>query len=239
MEVLSIDMLWVMVTVTVGAFVQGAMGFGLAVVAAPILYMINPVLVPGVSIMSALFIGLLTVSRYFRSVQKSTLFFSMAGRIPGSVVGGLLLTWFSVRDLELFIGGSVLAAVLVSCCSFHIRPTRKSLFVAGVLSGVMGTAASVGGPPVAMVMQGQKGDAVRGTLSAFFVMGCLVSLGILAMTHRFGWNEMKISFCLLPGIILGSYLAAKATPYMQDNMRTFTLLLCAVSGGGAIVSALL
>jgi hypothetical protein len=52
------------------------------------------------------------------------------------------------------------------------------------IAGVMGTATSIGGPPMALVWQGHQGSRLRGTMSAFFMIGSavsLVSLGVAGL----------------------------------------------------------
>ena len=50
----------------------------------------------------------------------------------------------------------------------------------------MGTISSVGGPPVALLYQDERGSEVRGTLSSIFAVGALFSLVVLAVVGEFG-----------------------------------------------------
>ena len=110
--------------------VQGSIGFGLAVVSAPALYLINPVLVPGPIIVTALIIGALTAKRYISALRIGDLQYAIAGRVPGSMLGGLLLSLVSARSMSLLLGGSVLMAVLASLTPIKFQANRTSLFTA-------------------------------------------------------------------------------------------------------------
>ena len=54
--------------------------------------------------------------------------------------------------------------------------------LAGATSGVLGTATSIGGPPMALVWQRSTGARLRGTMSGFFLIGSVMSIGVLALT---------------------------------------------------------
>lgn len=91
MDLSLLEVLLAMTIIGIGALVQGVIGFGLAVVAAPFLYRINPALVPGPIIMVALVQGSLSILRYRKHLDLSGIKFAILGRIPGSVMGGGLL----------------------------------------------------------------------------------------------------------------------------------------------------
>ncbi|OSP39984.1 hypothetical protein B7767_28705 [Streptomyces sp. 13-12-16] len=73
------------------------------------------------------------------------------------------------KYLALLIAGVVLTGVAVSAAGYVPRARRSSVFLAGTASGLMGTATSIGGPPMAMVWQRLSGPRLRATMSAFFL----------------------------------------------------------------------
>ena len=113
------------------------------------------------------------VARYgfshWRSISFSGLKFAILGRIPGTISGGMLLVWISVEQLALWVGISVIVAVILSLSNLKLKPSNGSLFSAGFLSGFMGTSTSIGGPPMALLLQHEKSDYIRANMSAFFV----------------------------------------------------------------------
>ena len=48
-----------------------------------------------------------------------------------------------------------------------LRPTAPAMFSAGFLSGFMGTSSSIGGPPMALVLQHEENDFIRANMAAF------------------------------------------------------------------------
>ncbi len=152
-----------------GSYVQTAIGFGLAIVAAPLLILWAPEYVPAPICLVALFISLMNAMKHRSSVEIGGLKMALIGRVPGSIAGGLLLFFVSTQTLTLWIGLLVLFAVVVSVLPFRVEPTPSRMTCAGFFSGLFGTSSAIGGPPMALLLQHQEANQLRGNLSAFFV----------------------------------------------------------------------
>ncbi|HCL23577.1 MAG TPA: sulfite exporter TauE/SafE family protein, partial [Halomonas sp.] len=74
-----------------GAFVQRATGFGLAVVGAPLLLMIEPRLVPVILVLFGFTVSLMMVRRYWHEVRLREIGVALIGRLPGNGLGIWLL----------------------------------------------------------------------------------------------------------------------------------------------------
>lgn len=231
------DILIACLVITMGAFVQTAIGFGLAVVAAPILYFLDPYYVPAPITMCALVLSLFNVYSYRGQVSFKGLGSAVLGRVPGSLLGAALLLWIDHDTLALWIGLSVLGAVAVSSSSLRWQPTPGRMAFAGFMSGFMGTSSSVGGPPMALLWQHQEVNLIRANLAAFFSVSCLMSLIILAPLGQFGMVQLKLSLPLLPATFIGFLIARrsmKRVPHQQ--LRVASLTLCAFTGLYAVLS---
>ena len=130
----------------VGSYVQSSIGFGLAIIAAPVLFFIDPVYVPAPITISAFTLSLANAAKHWHSISFEGLKFAIIGRIPGTIAGGLLLFWIGQEQLALWLGISVIVAVLLSFSNVVLKPTPSALLSAGFLSGFMGTSTSIGGP---------------------------------------------------------------------------------------------
>lgn len=239
MDFTAVELITVFVAIFFGALVQGTIGFGLAIVAAPVLYLVTPELVPGSIILMAMLIGSLTARRNIHAVQVRDLRSAILGRIPGSLLGAALLSVASQRTMGMFMGGSVLFAVLASLSPYKVQANGKTLFSAGVLSGIMGTASSIGGPPMALVMQNQSGEHIRANLSAYFVASSVISLSILTYSGLFGWMQLKYGLMFVPCVLAGNLAARRLVPYVnQAVIRKALLVLCSIAGVSAVISAI-
>lgn len=221
----------------VGSFIQSSIGFGLAIIAAPVLFFIDPLFVPAPITVSALTLSLANARRHRHAISFTGLRAAIAGRIPGTVAGGLLLLLIDQQALALWIGVTVLLAVAVSLTRVRLRPSGGVLFSAGFLSGFMGTSSSIGGPPMALVLQHETGDYIRANLAAFFVFSCVLSLLMLALVGRFGTSEILLSLPLMPATLVGYWVAMRTLKYLPlGSVRLGSLLLCALAGTAAVAS---
>ncbi len=234
---MEIDVVLAVVVIIVGSFVQSSIGFGLAIIAAPILFFIDPLYVPAPITVSALTLSIANSYRHWGSISFGELKYAIVGRIPGTVAGGLLLFVIDQAVLALWLGITVLVAVALSMSRMVFKPTKKAMFTAGFLSGFMGTSSSIGGPPIALVMQHEHNDYIRANLAAFFVVSCLMSLLMLFSIDRFGMEQIIISLPLMPATIAGYWIAMRtASMISHDNLRRLSLTLCVIAGSGAIAS---
>ena len=116
----------------------------------------------------------------------------------------------------------------------NFRPVRPVLLGAGALSGIMGTIASIGGPPIALVYQDARGDRLRGTLSSFFLIGTALSLTALRLIGRFGADEVRLTLLLLPGLLVG-FVMSRWTAAVVDRGYTRRAVLAVAGFTGLLV----
>lgn len=223
----------------IGSFVQTAIGFGLAIVAAPLLFLVSPDYVPAPICLVALFISLLNALKHRASVEIGGLKMALIGRVPGSIAGGVLLVMVSTDMLALWLGLLVLFAVAVSLLPFRIEPTPVKMGIAGFFSGFFGTSSAIGGPPMALLLQHQEANQLRGNLSAFFVFSSIISLMIQMPAGFLNWHHVWITAPLIPAAWVGYKLAQMTTHSLpKEKIRVGALLLCSISGITAVWQAL-
>ncbi len=235
MDIFSDTTLIAMALIFAGSFVQTAIGFGLAVVASPLLFFISPDYVPTPITLIALLISLWSAVKLRANVSLGKLKNAVIWRIPGSIVGGFLLVWVSTEQLALWLGILVLFAVAVSLLPFRIEPTPARMGIAGFFSGFFGTSSAIGGPPMALLLQHQEANQLRGNLAAFFVFSSLISLVVQFAVGHAHWHHFKLALPLIPAAWAGYKLAGMTTQHISKRkLRLFTLVLCLVSGITAI-----
>ena len=231
------ELFFAVAVVVAGSYIQSSIGFGLAIVSAPLLFLINPDYVPAPITVCAFTLSIANTWSHRDSVSFSGLKYAILGRIPGTLAGGLLILWIDQQLLGLWLGISVLLAVALSIKSVSVTPTNGHMLTAGFISGFMGTSSSIGGPPMALVMQHQDAQFIRANLSAFFIVSSIMTLAMLAPIGYFGPSHMLLSLPLLPGTLLGYWLARKTWHLISPRLlRYSTLILCFVCGLLAMLS---
>jgi uncharacterized membrane protein YfcA len=235
-----LEVVAVSVIVALGACVQGSIGFGWAMVAAPFVVLIEPDFVPAPMILSGLILTLLMTYRERKSIDTGGVRWMSAGSVPGIVAASAILTVISSTGFTILFSILVLLAVALSAIGFSVALTNRNVFIAGLLAGFMGTTSSIGGPPVALIYQNVPGPQLRGTLSAFFfICGALALVG-LVVAGWLGSDELTLAVLLIPGLIIG-YTSSRFTAGIMDrhSIRPAALTLSGLAAVAVLLRAVL
>ncbi len=221
--------------VAFGSVAQGSVGFGVGVVSAPLLLLIDPRLVPGPLVLTAFFLIAGIAWREWRGVRLKDLAWSLPGRVAGTVAAVLFIRAIPAESFGAVIGALVVVAVAISAIGIQVRLSPTAFFGAGALSGFFGTVTATGGPPMGLLYQRERGVVVRGTLSAFFVVGTVISLVGLVFAGKFGATELRLTPVLLPGALVGYLLSARAARWLDRGWLRPAILVTSLAAGAAVV----
>lgn len=229
----GMELALVVLVVTVASCLQGAIGFGLGLLAAPVVALFDPSLLPGSLILLATGVTVLGVVRDRGSVDLKGTGWALLGRVPGTAAGALLVAALPAQALALALAGTVLLAVLLSVCGWQPRPRPAAVAAAGAASGLLGTATSIGGPPMALVWHGSSRARMRGTMSAFFLVGALMSLTALTAVGAIDRRTLVFAGVLAPAMVLGFALSGPVN--RRIDRRLVRRLGLAASTLGAVL----
>ena len=229
------SMLAVGVIVAAGAALQASVGIGFGVLAAPLLIILAPELVPGPLLLLGVLLATMTMTREFRSVDMRELSLAMVGRIAGTAVAGAVIALLPVLVFGSIFALMILAAIGLSMTNWRLLPTRRNLFAAGLLSGFMGTITSVGAPPMAIVYQNMPAAKVRATMGAFLMLGACFSLVTLALVGRFSVAQAASSAWLVPPVLVGFFASRYFVSHVDKSKRGVKPAVLGVSAMAALV----
>jgi uncharacterized membrane protein YfcA len=203
------------------------------VVAAPILLLVNPLWVPGPMLLSAVLLVVLIAYRDRAHIIPSDVALATAGRTLGTIPAAYALNLMPSQVYDLAFGAIVLVGVILSVSGWRFARTPFNIVSSGVFSGVASTISSIGGPPMALVYQHERGPSVRGTMSAIFILGTIISIAGLWWAGHFGKTQLVMGLSLMPGILVGFSLSRHTAAWL-DRRHTRPAIL-AVSALSAIV----
>jgi hypothetical protein len=192
----------------VGAAVQGAVGFGANLIAAPLLVLLSDRFVPGPVTVASGVLNLLVTWRSPSGHVDPTVRTAILGQVVGALAAGAVLSVLPGEALSILFSVLVLGAVGLSLRGRQLLPTRRNLAGAGVTAGFMGTISGIGGPPIALAYLGLDGRALRATLARFFLVGNLVAIPTLMVVGRLGADELVPCLVLLPGAVAGFFASS-------------------------------
>lgn len=213
-----------LIIVFCGITLQSIIGIGYALLAAPLLFIIEPNFVPGPVLLLGFCLSCLIVSQEKSHLSWRRVLPAIITRAPGSLVGAYLLVSIPLHWLQLLFGLTLLVAVSLFWKTYSLATTPINLSIAGFLSGVLGTATSVGGPPIALVYAEQNKLTARSEIAAFFLIGTPISILSLCYAGRMGLEEVMLSVKMLPGVLTG-FIAAKYLDRFVPSHKLKTLLL--------------
>lgn len=222
-----------------GAAVQGLVGLGLGLVAAPVVTMVDPTLMPGLMLVLAALLPLLTLLGSHDEIDWRGLAWVLPARVPGTVLGVLFLALFSDRALGIAVAVMVLVAVGLSLTPMEVAVRPATLLGAGLASGAAGTATSIGGPPVALLYQRRSPAQIRSTLAVMFTVGAAMSLLGLWIGGRLEARVLALALLLTPCLAVGAWLGARLQGVVADHAIRFAVLaVCAASALALLVRSL-
>jgi uncharacterized membrane protein YfcA len=217
--------------VVLGAFVQGTVGVGFALIVAPVLGVLTPELLP-----VCLLALMVPLNAYIAWRERTALDWSAAGwitsgRFLGTFGGLWVLAALSPGHLSLLIGLATILAVAVTLISPSFTPGHRAYFTAGIITGVTETATGIGGPPLALVYQHQPAPRLRATIAFCFLVGQLISLAFLGATGRAGLPQFAAATMLVPPLVLGAMASRLFHHRVRGrSLRLFVLLFALLSG---------
>lgn len=226
--------------VLAGAFVQGTVGFGVNILAAPVMALVEPDALPAVLILAALPLATGMLVREHGHIDRDGLRWLLVGRLPGTALGALVVATLPPDDLAAVIGALVLVAVGMSVAAPPLAVTRSTALAVGALSGAMGTASSIGGPPPALLYQHHPGAVLRSTTAALFVVGTILSASALAVAGELTVDDVVLAAVLTPAIAGGLGLSHVLAGHIDAGwLRPAVLVVAAVAGVATMLRGLL
>jgi len=216
-----------LIAIAAGSALQSMSGFGLAVIASPILVIINPNFLPAPILALGCILSLLNCIRYRQQLHFSNIKLALLARIPGSILGIVLLAILPPVFFAVGFSLLIIFSVLLTYRRLDIHHSKRNLVVAGFFSGLMGTTTSVGGPPIALVYQNSNICTLRAELGLFFLIGTLVSLAMLFASGNINDAHVQLTLPLVPAIFVGFGISFYLDKYL--GQRYLKPLIAAIS----------
>ena len=243
MELAGLD-LWValacLLVVTIGSTLQGVIGLGMGLLAAPLLALADPGFLPLSTVIAVIPLGFGAAWRERHAVERRDVAIAHARRGGGGARGAWAAASTGPGFRARMGAVSVLIAVVGSVTGLRFETTDRNLLLAGAASGFTGTAAGVGGPPMGLTYQHAQPATLRATLSAFFAVGAAVSFLGLAVAGEVDRHRLGLALIVLPGVPLGLLLSKPLIGRLPaERVRPLVLAVCAASALALVVDELL
>lgn len=223
-----------------GGAAQSALGFGAAFTTVPAVAVVAPELLPGAVLVALLPLSVVMLVKDHASTDVRAAVRLTVGRLPGIAVGTVAVALLPTRGLTVATGLLLLTAVVVSVAGWEVPVTSGTELTAGFVSGVTGTAAALGGPPIALLYRGKGAATLRPTLALVWAVGLVPILGSLWLAGEFTLVQARAGALLGLAMVVGLVVAAPALRFLPDSaIRRGILAWAAVGAILALGRALL
>jgi len=201
----------------VATLIRSTFGFGESLVAVPLLALVIPleVAVPLAVLISIIVAAIVVVQDHeqihFESAKWLVLF-----ALLGIPLGLVILLCVDPYGVKLGLGGLVIAysvyALLARRRLHAAHDGRFWLFACGFVSGVLGGAYGLNGPPLVIYgnLRQWHAQQFRATLQAYFLPASFVGVTGFALNGLVTWSVLRYFVAclpaLLPAVFLGRYL---------------------------------
>jgi len=222
------------VAVLVGAVVQGAIGMGVGLVAAPIVTLLDPSLMPGSLLVCGMLLPAMSLATEHRHVDPRV-GWVFAGRLAGTLPGIAIVAALPRDELAIAVGVMTLLAVVLTVQAYALPVTRSTLTGAGFLSAIGATTAAIGGPPMALVYQHSDPRTVRSTMALVFVLGSALSLAGLAVAGQMSMTELLTGLAFFPFFGVGFLLSLPLRSRLHGAWFRYCVLGVVTASGVAVL----
>jgi hypothetical protein len=221
--------------VLTAAAVQGASAFGFALVAVPLLMLVMPASeAVATSLMLGSLLNLLMIRDERAQIAWRELLPLLPATAAGTLAGAALLTRLDGAGFRIMLAAAFLGVslMMLSGRSLPVRPGRAFGWTAGLLSGALNGATSMGGPPVVLYLTGRRlpKSSLRGTLATFFILGNLAALAAFLagglISAPVASRALLLALAVIPGYFAGRFLTNRLD---SDGFRKAVLLTMAAT----------
>jgi uncharacterized membrane protein YfcA len=231
----------VFVVMVLGSTMQSSVGMGQGLITAPLFRLLEPDLLPGPIVVASVLTSVVLALRNSKRTDVPEVVPAIMGRFVGSGIAIALLAALSERGLTIAIGVIVLSLVALRIVGLKIPRSPVSLAGTGVVSGVSGTIAALGGAPMGLLYeQHARARDFRGPMGVFLAVGSIVSLVLLVVAGELDSRSWLLSSTLIPPLVIGWILARWVTPIVDRGLLgPVVLIVSSVSAFALIISEVL
>jgi uncharacterized membrane protein YfcA len=216
------------IIIFIASIVRGFTGFGLALVAVPLIQFFMPVSDTAVFIAMINVIFSVIYFRKSKEIVKGQPLGAMAAWTgAGVAAGAVILKFVNPGYIQLVWGLLIILIViaLVRGLNLHIKSEKAALKFGGLFGGLLAGATGITGPPVAVILSSmktpkEKFNAIISIFILFAVSYALLFYLISGLIHK---EIVLLALCSVPALLAGLYTGDRLVSHISQ--KTFTTVV--------------
>lgn len=209
----------------IASVVRGFTGFGLALVAVPLIQFIMPVSDTAVFIA---FINAIFSIIYFRrsreTVRGQPLVRMALWTGIGVAAGTLILKFINPAYIQLVWGILIIFIVtaLARGADFRIKSDKSAMTLSGLLGGLLAGATGITGPPVAIILSSLKTpkEKFNALISVFILFAVSYALVFYLISGLVRTETFLLALCSVPALLAGLYTGDRLVSRISQQSFT-------------------
>jgi uncharacterized membrane protein YfcA len=239
--------IYVLTVVFVATLIRSTLGFGEALVAVPLLAIWLPVSVAApLAVLVSIAMAAVIVVQDWRHVHVRSAASLVLAALPGIPLGVLLLAKGNEQAVKLLLGVLIAGFSLYSLkarVTLHLREDHRGwLFGCGLLSGVLGGAYGMNGPPLIVYgsLRRWSPQHFRATLQGYFLVASLAGLAGYSALGLWNTTVTRYFVLSLPAVVVAVLLGRALNRRIQPEafLRLVYLGLMTIGGILALQAAI-
>ena len=228
----------IILAVLAGGLIKGTLGFGMPMVALPIIAFVIPATTAMIILCAPILLTNFLQIKFKQGISSYRFLPMILSLIVGLIVGARLILEINLNTITQIIAVSIIFAALINCFGFQIQNPNKSrerviTSIIGFGSGILGGLSTFYGPPMLAYLVASdlpKEKFVR-TVSTMYFVGSFPLYGSL-IYYGFATKEdiFMSMFLIIPAFIsqqIGTRIRDKIN---QKQFRTCILLTLIILG---------
>ncbi len=226
--------------VAAGAAVMGTVGFGIVLVAAPVvlLYLEPQQTVVVLNSLTAILMAMVLL-RSWRHLELRASIGLIVGGLAATPIGVLALNAASPSVLRITIAVVIIVLGLFSLTRIQLPFAQRRMAgpAIGFLTSLSVTSIGVGGPigGIYALAQRWKAETVRAVLALFFLASDTMAFALYAATGLVGRDTLANIGVMIPGLLIGFGLAAVLVTRINDRMFRYAVVAVIVVAGSVML----
>ena len=241
---LSAGLVVAFVVIILAAAVSGLIGFGLAVVAVPLLLIFfEPVEVVVLIAFISLFTNAVIVQDSWREVETRSVLALIPWAVIGLIFGTEILRSANPDYIRLGVGVIVVLSAVLLLRDATLKSIEGHLgtVLAGASSGALATSTGIAGPPIVLLFaaRGLPKDSFRASNAAYFLVLSVAIIVTLFVRDIVETSELWTAAALVPAAFIGKTLGTALVKRLSDEaFRRITLAIVLFTGVLGVLTAI-
>ena len=219
----------------VSSILQMATGVTAGMIIVPFLAMISYTLIPVPIAFASLALTAMMAFKGREYIDTKNMLQISLGMLAGILLSVLILKNIQFEYLGLIFGVFILISICISIKIKRFTLNKKLNYSGGFIAGIMGSMAAVGGQILALLFQNHPLESLKATLAFLYTLFSTVMLIVFFMFGEFSYSQLISGFYMMPGFIIGFFIAPIFAKYFNPKYSKVMVLSMATLGSIVLI----